>query len=403
MSYKTDINTERKQTMQDFKIDIKLIYKKIEGRINTEENRLFEEWYQDRKHQQYFNKIRTYYELQHEPSIEKEETETAWKKLKERIQTDIRSRKHRIWKTCSAAASIILLLALYQILMNLSTNEHKTDGKAEIIPGRHNAILELADGSSLNLNRLTQENKTRIEQNVHIDSNRLSYRHRSKDNRRKLEFNKISVPRGGEFQLILSDSTKVWLNSDSRLRFPIAFGSDKREIYLEGEAYFEVSKDSLRPFIIYTETQKVTVLGTSFGITSYPRENYETTTLTEGSLKVEFPQHDNKEYMLTPGLQIRYDRNAKEITRKQVSTDEFTAWKDGKYVFKKKRLEDMLNTLGRWYDFQVFYQNDECKEILFSGEIQRFANFNSILNLLRKSSDADFTVTGNTVQVRKKF
>ena len=218
-----------------------------------------------------------------------------------------------------------------------------------------------------------------------------------------MEFNKVSVPRGGEFQLVLSDSTQVWLNSESQLKFPVAFGPDKREIYLEGEAYFEVSKDSKRPFTVYAGNQKVTVLGTSFGITSYPQENSETTTLIEGKVKVEFPRHTDKAYTLTPGFQVCYNRERREITRAMVSTNEYVAWKDGKYIFKKKRLEDILNTLSRWYDFQVFYQNTTCKEILFSGEIQRFENFNSILNLLRKSSDADFIVNGNTVQVRTKF
>ena len=389
--------------MRDSNIDIKLIYKKIEGHLNTEENCLFEEWLQDNAHQKYFKKIQEYYKLQHEPSINDEATDAAWRKLEKRIKTDIHSRRRRTLSTYIAAESIALLLATSPLWQSNYTPQSNTTPPTEILPGKYSAILELADGRSLNLNQLTQEHKTQIATHICIDSNRLSYKHRTKNKNLTLEFNKVSVPRGGEFQLVLSDSTQVWLNSESQLKFPVAFGPDKREIYLEGEAYFEVSKDSKRPFTVYAGNQKVTVLGTSFGITSYPQENSETTTLIEGKVKVEFPRHTDKAYTLTPGFQVCYNRERREITRAMVSTNEYVAWKDGKYIFKKKRLEDILNTLSRWYDFQVFYQNTTCKEILFSGEIQRFENFNSILNLLRKSSDADFIVNGNTVQVRTKF
>ena len=389
--------------MRDLNIDITLIYKKMEGQINAEENRLFEEWLQDNEHQKFFNNIQEYYHLQHEPYIQEAQTDIAWKKLEKRINTNRHSQKRHTLTTYIAAASIVLMLATIPLWINRHKSQTNTTLTTEILPGKYSAILELADGRSLNLNQLSQDHKTQIAAHISIDSNRLSYRHRTKDENLTLEFNKVTIPRGGEFQLILADSTKVWLNSESELKFPVAFGPDKREIYLEGEAYFEVSKDSKRPFTVYTGNQKVTVLGTSFGITSYPKENYETTTLVEGSVNVEFSQQPDQIYTLTPGFQVRYNRELKEIIREKVSTDEYVAWKDGKYVFKKKRLEDMLNTLSRWYDFQVFYQNHECKDILFSGEIQRFENFNSILNLLRKSSDADFTIHGNTILVHTKL
>lgn len=391
--------------MRDFNIDIKIIYKKVEGKLSAEENRLFEEWFQNNAHQEYFKKIQTYYELQHEPSVNKEKTDKAWSRLNKRIKTEKHTHRSLRLTTCIAAASVVLMAASALFWLDKSTTnpESVTASPSKILPGKANAILELADGRSLYLNQLTQENKVQIEKDVQIDSNRLSYKHQIKDKDMTLEFNRISVPRGGEFQLVLSDSTKVWLNSESQLKFPVAFGSEKREIYLEGEAFFEVAKDKQRPFIVYAGAQKVTVLGTSFGITSYPQENYETTTLVEGKVKMEFPQHSDKVYTLTPGYQIRYYREQQKVTLGMVSTDEYVAWKDGKYVFKKKRLEDILTTLSRWYDFQVFYQNNECKEILFSGDIQRFENFSSILNLLKKSSDADFIVTGNTVVVRTNF
>lgn len=390
-------------TMHDSDIDIKIIYKKIEGTLNADENRLFEEWFQTPAHRRYFKNIKEYYELGHEPSIGQEQTDHAWIKLGKRIKTHKQAQKHRIIYAFMAAAAIAILLVTTPLW--LQRNNPAVPEKiavTEIIPGKNNAILELSDGRCMNLEQLSQENKKRLEEYARIDSNRLNYNNTTKNEARILQYNKITVPRGGEFQLVLEDDTKIWLNSESKLKFPVIFGQDKREVYLEGEAYFEVSKDAGRPFTVYAGKQKVTVLGTSFGITSYSEENCETTTLVEGKVKVEFPQHPHETYTLTPGYQVRYDREKGEITRDSVNIDEYVAWKNGKYIFRKKRLEDILNTLGRWYDFQVFYQNYECKDILFSGELQRFENFNSILNLLKKSSDADFLVNGNTVQVKTK-
>ncbi len=389
--------------MHDSNIDIKIIYKKIEGKVNKEENRLFEEWYQDSSHQKYFKKIQEYHELRHEPSIGKEQTDTAWSKLAKRIKKDRHTRRHNLFAAIMTAASVAMILISSSLWLKKNDSTPEKAVSSEILPGKYSAILELEDGSTLNLNQLTENNKAQIKKHIHIDSNYLCYKHQIKEKNLRLEYNKIIVPRGGEFQLILADSSKVWLNSESQLKYPIAFGPDKREIYLEGEAYFEVTKDSTRPFTVYAGSQKVTVSGTSFGITSYPEENFEATTLVEGKVNVEFPQYGNKVYTLTPGYQVRYDRKHAKIIHEMVATDEYTAWKDGKYIFQKKRLEDILNTLSRWYDFQVFYQNSRCKEILFSGEIQRFENFNTILNLLKKSSDADFTVNDNIVQVKTKF
>ena len=208
-------------------------------------------------------------------------------------------------------------------------------------------------------------------------------------------YNKLSVPKGGEYRIELEDGTKVWINSASRLRYPVVFSGDTREVYLEGEAYFEVRRDSSRPFIVHAGDQRVTVLGTSFGMTCYANEVNDYTTLVSGKVKVEL-QQGKQAFVLKPGTQVEYNKESGMVRERRVDVAEFVAWKEGKYVFKQKRI---LSTLSRWYDFEVFYQNSEMKEVLFSGELRRFDDFNYLLQLIERTSDVKFIIDKKVVQV----
>ena len=196
----------------------------------------------------------------------------------------------------------------------------------------------------------------------------------------------------------MEDGTKVWINSASRLRYPVVFSGNIREVYLEGEAYFEVQREGDRPFIVHSGEQKVTVLGTSFGISCYASEANDYTTLVSGKVKVDF-ERGKQSFVLEPGMQVAYNKESGMVRERRVDVAEFVAWKEGKYVFKQKRLEDILSTLSRWYDFEVFYQNSEMKEVLFSGELRRFDDFNYLLQLIERTSDVKFIIDKKVVQV----
>jgi len=213
-------------------------------------------------------------------------------------------------------------------------------------------------------------------------------------------YNKLSIPRGGEYRVELEDGTMVWINSASCLRYPVVFSDDIREVYLEGEAYFEVQRDVNRPFVVYSGAQKVTVLGTSFGISCYADETNDYTTLVDGKIKVDFEQ-EKQSFVLEPGMQIEYNKESRIAMEKKVDVAEFVAWKDGKYVFLQKRLEDILFTLSRWYDFEVFYRNEEVKEVLFSGELKRFDDFSYLLRLIERTSDVKFIIDKKIIQVMR--
>ena len=380
-------------------ISIQLIYKKIENQLSEQEERFFEAWIAVPKHQAYFNRIRQYYNLEIQGDGNDEEVDADWKSLVNRLrkQKKLQLQKKVYWFSAVAASIVVVLGGLY--VFSLKQEPIRvTENVVQICPGKPNAILELADGTTYQLKE--RQNK-KIGDHIVVDSSFLAYTEITPQASKVKAYNKLVVPRGGEFQVRLADGTKVWLNSDSHLKYPEYFEGKCREVFLEGEAYFEVAKDAGKPFMVYAGDQKVTVLGTCFGITSYPDENIQMTTLVSGKVKVEFPHQNENIYFLQPGFQIAYDARLQKVEHSLVDVDEFIAWKNGKYIFHKNRLEVILKTLSRWYDFNVFYQTSEVKDILFSGELLRFENFNDILTAIEKSSDVKFGVNGHTVVVSK--
>lgn len=152
---------------------------------------------------------------------------------------------------------------------------------------------------------------------------------------------------------------------------------------------------------MHTGIQNVRVLGTSFGITNYADDQNLTTTLVNGKVQVEFPGFSDEVFLLEPGFQLACDRQNRKIEKRTSMSMNMLPGKMENMFLPWKRLEDILTTLSRWYDFHVFFQNPEVKEVVFSGELRRFDSFSDILRLIEKTSDVKFTTTGNTVLVRE--
>ena len=272
----------------------------------------------------------------------------------------------------------------------------------KIVPGQYNAVLEMADGTTYHLGEQQYFLQEETGNQIKVDSTILSYLpvNNKSGLSQDIVYNKLSVPKGGEYRIELEDGTKVWINSASRLRYPVVFSGDTREVYLDGEAYFEVRRDVDRPFIVHSGEQKVTVLGTSFGISCYASEANDYTTLVSGKVKVDL-ERGKQSFVLEPGMQVAYNKESGVAMERKVDVAEFVAWKDGKYIFKQKRLEDILSTLSRWYDFEVFYRNEDVKEVLFSGELRRFDDFSYLLRLIERTSDVKFVIDKKVVQVMR--
>ena len=382
--------------MKDKTIPARLIYRKIEGRLSAVEEERFETWLKEgREHREYYERMRSMYQQENIQEVAIGKIQDAWEMFEKRVQGRLRMKRKRYWMWgVSVAASVVVVFCLI-IYYHSDTGQDVNIAVQNIVPGQYNAILEMADGATYHLGGHQGSLQEKTGRQIKIDTSLVSYLpvDDKQETPKEIVYNKLSIPRGGEYRIELEDGTKIWMNSESRLRYPVAFFNDTREVYLEGEAYFEVQRDANRPFIVHAGEQKVTVLGTSFGISCYASEVNDYTTLVSGKVKVDF--------VLEPGMQVAYDKKSGIATERKVDVAEFVAWKNGKYVFKQKRLEDILSTLSRWYDFEVFYQNEDVKESLFSGELRRFDDFNYLLRLIERTSDVKFIIDKKVVRVMK--
>lgn len=352
--------------MEDKTISAGLIYRKIEGKLSTVEEEHFEVWLKKRReHQEYYERMRRMYQQENIQEFSVGKIQDAWGMFEKRVQGQRRFERQRRWMwTIGMAASVIIVLCCCLLIYFRANVRQKVNVTVQkIVPGQYNAVLEMADGSTYQLGKQRYSLQEKTGNQIKVDSALLSYlsMNNEPDVSQDIIYNKLSVPKGGEYRIELEDGTKVWINSDSRLRYPVVFSSNTREVYLEGEAYFEVQRDVKRPFIVHFGNQKVTVLGTSFGISCYANEVNNYTTLVSGKVKVDFEQ-GKRSFVLEPGMQVVYNKENEVATERRVDVAEFVAWKNGKYIFKQKRLEDILSTLSRWYDFEVFYRDEDVKE-----------------------------------------
>jgi transmembrane sensor len=272
----------------------------------------------------------------------------------------------------------------------------------DIAPGGNKAILVLADGSLVSLAE-AQEGVLANEKGVRVSKSSdgsLVYSTVESANASK-SFNSVSTPRGGEYQLCLSDGTRVWLNAGTVLKYPVAFDPHHRIVSLSGEAYFQVSKDPKRPFIVNTTQQQIRVLGTHFNISAYTTDQITATTLLEGRIAVERKGTAGR-YLLTPGEQAISSINKVTIPLviNQIDTAEVVAWKNGYFQFRDEDLESVLEKISRWYDIEIFYVgNNFPQDLYFNGTISKYKTANQVLRKLELSGGVRFQIKGRGVMV----
>ena len=216
------------------------------------------------------------------------------------------------------------------------------------------------------------------------------------DREEKAEWNTIVVPRGGEYELVLADGTRVWLNSESRLTYPVRFTGELREVKMEGEICFDVARKEEQPFVVRTADLAVKVLGTLFNMEAYQEDSRVTNTLVRGKVEVAV---GDKTQVLQPDQQLAVE--AGRFTLKQVVAEDYIGWTNGLFHFTEASLEEIMTKLARWYDVEFFYAKPDLKEAHFSLDIQRYENIATILSKLEKTGRARFRVSGKTVVIEQ--
>ena len=207
--------------------------------------------------------------------------------------------------------------------------------------------------------------------------------HEVKDEKKEVR-NTIQTLTGMEYTLTLSDGTIVYLNAESEINFPVSFKGEQRIIELSGEAYFVVAKDEKHPFVVKTPDLSVKVLGTSFNLRAYGNEKNVVTTLAEGKVQV----FDGQKFRdITPGEQVVYEKETKNMQVKQVDVSRYTAWRDGKFIFRNERLEDIMMYLARWYNVQYKFMDDKVKDIRIGAKLNRYSDMSPIIEMLKTNAE----------------
>lgn len=316
----------------------------------------------------------------------------------------VRIEKNRIqrkWKINYAAATIVICLfstGAYFLFKhapkkNISKTENIKKIQEELLPGGNKAILTLADGSSIILD--SAENGTLTTQgNIKIFklNGKLSYNKLNKPPSGVL-YNTISTPKGGEYQLVLADGSKVWINAASSLRFPATFTGKERKVELQGEAYFEVAKNAFMPFKVKVNETEVEVLGTHFNINSYEDESAIRTTLLEGSIKI---NKNHSSSLLKPGQQAQINKEGVKIV-KVVDAEEAVAWKQGNFYFDRADIYTVMRQIARWYDVEVEYKASVSSH--FVGTISRSVDLSQVLSMLHLTGEVKFEIKDRKIIV----
>jgi ferric-dicitrate binding protein FerR (iron transport regulator) len=285
-----------------------------------------------------------------------------------------------------------------------TTTVAKTDAtlKNDVAPGSNKAVLTLANGKTILLDDaangvVAEEGSAKV---VKPGDGQLVYSQQSDNSEESLTWNTLATPRSGQYRLVLPDGTKVWLNSESSIHYPILFRGNERRVQITGEAYFEVVHNSEMPFIVEKGDVQVEVLGTHFNVNAYNDESAIKTTLLQGKVRVVKTSATLKQVaVLSPGEQAVIPGNNKMQVRK-ADVDDVVAWKNGLFHFESADIKMVMRQLARWYDVEVVYEGASVKNDPLFVEISRNTKLSDVLKVLQESGSAKFSIQGRKVTVK---
>lgn len=370
---------------------------------NSEDVLYWEKWLQENPgNKQEVEQLRLMLLLMGDES-KKRIKDASYAELQEKIKYTKRVLKPKVypfwkkWSTVAAAVLLAISTALF-IYTNLDLGMSGRENH-DVGPGGHKATLILANGEKINLTdaangsivnqsgiQITKSEDGQIVYNVSASVKHVS----------DADYNTIETPIGGQYQVNLSDGTRVWLNAGSSLRYPLKFSGTERKVELTGEGYFEVAHNKALPFKVESLGQMVEVLGTHFNVSAYRDEKVVKTTLLEGSVRL---SHENSRVVLSPGQQSQLV-NEKINVVNGIDLEDVIAWKNGYFKFNEN-LTSIMSKVSRWYDVEVIYQMKPDPNLTFSGKISRAKNISAILKGIEFSGDVHFRIEGRKIYVMK--
>ncbi len=383
-------------------IENKLV-KYLLNTANIDDLEVLTQWLKDKNNKQIFkNYIRTNYAI--DINMNEFNTENAKKEYLQKIRQDKKVvHKLKRYKVLKYAAAAVLVFGLgYFFRSNILNSPIDTTpiivNTNTIIPGTDKATLTLSDGSQIALEKGTSFQT----QNANSNGEEIVYEVEER-NSSEVTYNYLTIPRGGQFFVKLSDGTQVWLNSESQLKYPTSFikGETRQVELVYGEAYFDVSPSSNHQgakFKVYNAAQEVEVLGTEFNIKAYKGEQNIYTTLVEGQVAVNAL---NKIKILAPNEQLSLNQAKNTMVSSTVDVYRVISWKEGVFSFKNKPLKDMMEVLSRWYDVKVIFNNESLEVITFNGSLDKKLSIEEILDIIIGSTNnMSYEINNKTILLK---
>lgn len=374
----------------------KLICKERIAGLDDSEKRQLDSWRSESKEKEHvFLNLQRISTEELEKRYDGVDVDLKWKSFKKRQQ----QRKRNIRVGVAVAASVCLLITSVLWLWLGTLGEERVVLAEQ--GQQNNVCLVLSTGEVVDISNVGQD-EVKLDKGTKLyEGNRLEYVQPDSLHKKELEFNQLIIPKGTFYHLVLSDGTKVWLNADSKIKYPVSFGQDKREVSLRGEGYFEVAKDSARPFIVSTDKMDVKVLGTTFDVNTYEDEGKSFVVLVEGLVEVSAGKGESR--IITPGYMAEvnmHDVQAK-IHVSKCDTEHYIAWKSGNFSFRNASLTEILKRVSRYYDVTVI-REQVFEEEYYTGDVSSDVSLESLLAVIESSTSVSFKVERKIVYVQKK-
>ena len=389
-----------KELMDDPFLLASWIAKSMAGELSDEELQLLDEWRMaSGRNRRLYDRI-----VSREGWESKQKHFTAFDKVSGWQGYSKKLKKKAIrWRVFLRYAAVLLIplgAAVYGVLHSGEETVSLADLNA-ITPGGTRAELVLPSGEVVDL--VEKSGVISRGENTVINNEGKTLSYKSTGNQApmdSLRYNEVIVPKGGEYQLVLSDGTLVYLNSMTKVRFPERFSEKCREVEVCGEAFFEVTKNKDVPFIVKTGAYEITVLGTKFNVTAYADEHMITTTLVEGAVSIS-GKCIGEARTLRPNEQLVLDQTSGGVEVRKVDVNYYTAWKDGMFRFRDVRLEEIMRVVERWYDMTVVYEDESVKDLHFGFNMSRLETIEPLLNIFELNGKIKITKEGKVLKIQR--
>lgn len=368
-----------------------------------------------------YNEVFRFYEKEAEKLLEQSGNSDAqqdertkvgnqiWQRIEAQMDVVRMTRRRRMDQWYFKVAAVLILVAIPTWIFFLKPTSEQQPAEVSdlnIVPGGNKAVLTLPDGSQISLDdaaygSLVDGEGVRVRKSsdgeIIYEFSSAESEHASEEGKSSI-YHQVETPRGGQFQVVLPDGSRVYLNAASSLRYPAVFSEEERRVELEGEAYFEVASRPNQPFVVKSKHQNIKVLGTKFNVNAYLDNAHTVTTLMEGSVQVSLS--NGRGATLQPGEQSTVHEKEGRLMITSVNPESYLAWKEGLFHFDGEPIRDIMKRVGRWYDTDITFA-EELPDEKFYGVISRFEHVDEVLHILKQTNIVDFEVKGRRIYVMK--